>query len=90
MKNSKEHFPPLKNRNEGFQWGLIKPFDFLFQPVHLEYVFTAANLRAQMYGMEQNRDRDAISQMVQNVKVPEFTPQDQSNDPIGKAWSQII
>ena len=56
-----------------------------------------------MYGMKQNRDRDAVSQMAQNVKVPEFTPrsgvridvtdaeaQAHSNDSMGKSWPQII
>ncbi|KAK3930977.1 Ubiquitin-like modifier-activating enzyme 1 [Frankliniella fusca] len=43
-------------------------------PLHLDYVWAAANLKAEVYGIPQNRDRNAIAQMLENVVVPEFTP----------------
>jgi len=42
--------------------------------MHVDYVFSAANLRAYMYGLPQNRDRDAVAQMAEAVVLPEFTP----------------
>jgi len=44
------------------------------QKQHVDYVMSAANLRAEVYGIPQNRDRVAIIKMIQNVVVPEFTP----------------
>ena len=44
------------------------------QKHHVDYVLSAANLRAQVYGIPQNRDRAAIIKMLQKVVVPEFTP----------------
>ncbi|KAH8321768.1 hypothetical protein KR067_000740 [Drosophila pandora] len=43
-------------------------------PMHLDYVFAAANLRAEVYGIEQVRNRDTVAELVQQVKVPEFKP----------------
>ncbi|KAG8325121.1 E1 ubiquitin-activating protein [Homalodisca vitripennis] len=52
-----------------------KPLKFSVEdPLHLDYVFAAANLKAEVYGIPQNRNREAVAQMVQNVDVPEFTP----------------
>ncbi|XP_022190676.2 ubiquitin-like modifier-activating enzyme 1 [Nilaparvata lugens] len=42
--------------------------------LHLDYVLAAANLKAEVYGIPQNRNRDEIAQIVSKVKVPEFTP----------------
>jgi len=53
------------------------PHHLEFDPnnnVHLDYVMSAANLRAQMYGIEGSRDGSAIVDMLQNVNVPVFTP----------------
>ncbi|KAH8233186.1 hypothetical protein KR026_005182 [Drosophila bipectinata] len=43
-------------------------------PMHLDYVFAAANLRAEVYGIEQVRNRDTVAELVKQVKVPEFKP----------------
>lgn len=42
--------------------------------LHLDYVFAGANLRAELYGIAQNRDRQAIKQIVQQVHVEPFKP----------------
>ncbi|KAK9503585.1 hypothetical protein O3M35_010114 [Rhynocoris fuscipes] len=43
-------------------------------PLHLDYIYAAANLKAEVYGIPQLRNREAIANMVKNVKVPEFIP----------------
>ena len=37
-------------------------------------MLSAANLRAEVYGIPQNRDRSAVIKMIEKVDVPEFTP----------------
>jgi len=42
--------------------------------MYFDYVFATANLRAEMYGIKQNRDKGAVKSMLKDVVVPEFTP----------------
>uniref|UniRef100_A0A336MWA3 E1 ubiquitin-activating enzyme n=1 Tax=Culicoides sonorensis TaxID=179676 RepID=A0A336MWA3_CULSO len=43
-------------------------------PLHLDYIVAAANLKAAVYGIPENRDRNAITEMVNQVQVPVFVP----------------
>lgn len=43
-------------------------------PLHLDYVYAAANLRAAVYGIPQVRDRNMVANIVVQVRVPEFQP----------------
>ena len=43
-------------------------------PTHVEYVFTCANLKAEMYGIAQVRDRTRIIELVEKISVPKFQP----------------
>lgn len=38
-------------------------------PIHLDYIFTAANLKAAVYGIPQNRDRQYIADVVAKINV---------------------
>jgi len=42
--------------------------------MHFSYVFTGANLRAEMYKIPQNRDPAAVKEMIGGVEVPTFKP----------------
>lgn len=42
--------------------------------LHLDYVFAGANLKAEVYGIPQVRDRNAVADIVSQIKVPEFVP----------------
>lgn len=42
--------------------------------MHIDYVLSAANLRANIYGIAQNRDAEQVAAMAENAVVPEFTP----------------
>jgi len=47
---------------------------FLLQPLHLDFIVAAANLRAAIYGIAQMRDHRAIAAMALEVEVPVFVP----------------
>uniref|UniRef100_A0A1S4H7Q4 E1 ubiquitin-activating enzyme n=2 Tax=Anopheles gambiae TaxID=7165 RepID=A0A1S4H7Q4_ANOGA len=44
------------------------------EPLHLDYIFATANLKAEVYGIPQQRNRDAIRKIVMTIEVPKFTP----------------
>ncbi|KAG1656714.1 Ubiquitin-like modifier-activating enzyme 1 [Nymphon striatum] len=45
-------------------------------PLHFEFVYTAANLKAEVYGLPLMQDKGLIAEMITKVKVPEFHPKD--------------
>jgi ubiquitin-activating enzyme E1 len=44
------------------------------QRLHIDFIVSAANLRADMYGIEQNRDYVQVIELVKRVNVPPFVP----------------
>ncbi|XP_041979038.1 ubiquitin-like modifier-activating enzyme 1 [Aricia agestis] len=43
-------------------------------PLHLDYIVAAANLRATVYGLPHCTDRDRIARVAASIEVPEFKP----------------
>lgn len=43
-------------------------------PLHLDFIVAAANLKAEVYSIPQNRNREQIKEIVSKVQVPEFVP----------------
>lgn len=37
--------------------------------MHLDYVYAAANLKAEVYGLTQVRDRNVVAELIAQVKV---------------------
>lgn len=74
------NFPPDQQTSSGQPfWSGPKrcPVSIQFDienPLHLDYVFATANLRAEVYGIPQQRDRSVIANMVTKIHVPVFTP----------------
>ncbi|XP_050457756.1 ubiquitin-like modifier-activating enzyme 1 [Cataglyphis hispanica] len=56
-------------------------------PLHMDYIVAAANLKAKVYGIPTNRDREEIAEILATVKVPEFTPK--SGVKIAETDSQV-
>ncbi|XP_075742971.1 ubiquitin-like modifier-activating enzyme 1 [Rhipicephalus microplus] len=61
-------------------WSGVKrcPHPINFDPsntLHMDYIVAVANLRAAMYGIPQNTDREAITRMLEDVEVPVYAPQ---------------
>lgn len=74
------NFPPDQVTSSGAPfWSGPKrcphPLDFdVNNDVHLDYVISAANLRAYMYGIPENRNRGYIAEVARTVEVPKFVP----------------
>uniref|UniRef100_A0A8C2X0I0 E1 ubiquitin-activating enzyme n=1 Tax=Cyclopterus lumpus TaxID=8103 RepID=A0A8C2X0I0_CYCLU len=49
-------------------------YRFLLNELHMDYVVAGANLFAQTYGMPGSTDRAGVVKILQEVKVPQFTP----------------
>ena len=56
-------------------------------PLHLDYIVATANLKATVYGIPVNRNRDEIAAIASTVRVPEFTPK--SGVKIAETDSQV-
>lgn len=74
------NFPPEQTTSSGQPfWSGPKrcPTPLVFdvnEPLHLDYVNAAANLKAEVYGIPQVRNRQQVASLVVNVEVPEFIP----------------
>lgn len=74
------NFPPDQLTSTGqLFWSGPKrcpePLEFnVNDPLHLDYIVAAANLKAEVYGIPHNRDRNYIAQYVNTVDVPVFIP----------------
>lgn len=42
--------------------------------LHLDYILATANLKAEVYGIPQVRDRQTVLDIVSTIEVPEFVP----------------
>lgn len=69
------NFPPEQTTSSGQPfWSGPKrcpePITFdVNNDMHLDYVYAAANLKAEVYGLKQVRDRNAVKQLVSKVEV---------------------
>lgn len=74
------NFPPDQLTSSGVPfWSGPKrcphPLDFdADNHLHFEFVYAASNLKAEMYGLEEVRDRKVVEEMIKKVVVPEFKP----------------
>lgn len=55
------------------------------QRLHIDFVVSAANLRAEVFGLEQNRDYSSAIENVQKVNVPVFEPRSNVKIPVNDA-----
>lgn len=71
------NFPPdqLTSTGQSFWSGpkrCPEPLTFsVSNALHLDYIFTAANLKAEVYAIPQNRDRQYIADVVNKIEVSE-------------------
>lgn len=76
------NFPPDQTTSSGQPfWSGPKrcPKVLNFDPtceLHMDFVVSAANLLAAVFGLEGTRNRESISQLVAGVKVPVFKPRE--------------
>lgn len=74
------NFPPDQTTSSGQPfWSGPKrcpePLKFdVNNSLHLDYIYAGANLKAQVYGIPQTRDRQLVAELVKQVEVPEFVP----------------
>lgn len=74
------NFPPDQTNSTGQPfWSGPKrcptPLTFdVNDPMHVDYVYAAANLKAEVYGLQQVRDRKTVIELLSKIDVPEFTP----------------
>lgn len=74
------NFPPDRTTTSGAPfWSGPKrcPRNLTFSvedPMHLDYIMAAANLKAYVYGIPQVRDRQKIVEILSHINVPEFVP----------------
>ena len=52
------------------------------QQLHIDFIVSSANLRAEVYGLEQNRDYQNVIENVQKVVVPIFEPKSNVKIPV--------
>lgn len=69
------NFPPDQTTSSGQPfWSGPKrcptPLTFdINDPMHLDYVYAAANLKAEVYGIPQVRDKNVVTELVAQVEV---------------------
>lgn len=74
------NFPPDRTTSSGAPfWSGPKrcPHNLTFSaedPMHLDYIVAAANLKAYVYGIPQVKDRQKIKEVLAKIGVPEFVP----------------
>ncbi|XP_071438940.1 ubiquitin-like modifier-activating enzyme 1 isoform X2 [Hetaerina americana] len=74
------NFPPDQNTASGQPfWSGPKrcpePLSFSVEDsLHVDYIYAAANLKAEVYGIKQNVGRNEVIEMVSTIEVPPFTP----------------
>lgn len=55
------------------------------QRLHIDFIVSSANLRADVFGLEQNRDYSSVIESVQRVIVPDFEPKSNVKIPVNDA-----
>lgn len=74
------NFPPDRTTTSGaLFWSGPKrcPHNLVFDaedPMHLDYIVAAANLKAYVYGIAQVRDRQKIIDILGQIQIPAFVP----------------